>query len=162
MARFWTDKDGNGKPLTDGRVCLVITSDEPNIPDIRTYGRDKDEVLDKLARTTETAQATINRLRKSSPASPQAGAAPPQPHNAAPATSRVSADEQAQATVDLSNPAKAPEALKTLLRAGGVDIDEAQRNHGGIRNSRLIHAISGCWSIAYSCVMVFAVSRSKR
>lgn len=134
MARFWSDKDANGKPLTDGRVCLVITNDDDRtLPALRTYGRDKDEVLEKLARTTETAQATISRLRKT-PA-PSAPATPTAP------ASRVSADEQARATADLSNPAKAPEAVKVLLRAGGVDVDEAQR----IQEGRRIAALAQEW-----------------
>lgn len=113
MARFWDPNDGNGKPLTDGRVCLVITSDEnPNMPPIRTYGRDKDEVLEKLAKTTETAQSEIDRLRRKP--------APP----AAPAPARVSADEQARATADLGDPSKSPAAIKTLLRAVGVDVEQ--------------------------------------
>jgi hypothetical protein len=113
MSRRWSDTDANGHKLTDGRVCLVIESDDPNLPPIYTYGKDKDEVLEKLAHTTETAQATIQRLRSApkTPATPRRG---------------ITADERARATVDLANPAKSGEALKTLLRGEGVDVD-AQR-----------------------------------
>lgn len=132
MARYWSDKDGNGQKLTDGRICLVIEPADPSLPTIRTYGKDEKEVLDKIANTAETAQAEIHRLRK----------APPTPHTSAPAASpatgaRVSADEQARATVDLNNPAKAPDAIKTLLRAGGVDVDQDQREREGRRISAL-------------------------
>ena len=118
MARRWDDKDANGNQLTDGRVCLVIEPDDPTLPAIRTYGRDKDEVLDKLAVTTETGQATIHRLRSAAPAQPS----PSKP--AVVATRGITADEQARATADLSNPAKAPDAIKTLLRGAGVDVDQ--------------------------------------
>lgn len=124
MARYWDDKDGNGKTLTDGRLCLVIESDDPNLPDIRTYGRDKEEVLDKVAKTAETAQAEIHRLRNARPAATPSRSAPEVPASGAP--SRLTADEQARATVDLSNPAKVGNALKTILRGEGFDID-AQR-----------------------------------
>lgn len=113
--RFWEDKDGNGKALTDGRVCLVIRPDDPSMPEIRTYGRDKDEVLEKVAKTAETAQAEIHRLRGAKSAPSSGAAASPAP--------RVTADEQARATADLSDPSKSPEAIKTLLRASGVPID---------------------------------------
>lgn len=123
--RYWDDKDGNGKPLTDGRVCLVIKSDDTSMPEMRTYGLDKDEVLEKVAKTAETAQAEIHRLRNQ-----KAGPSP------APAP-RATADELARATADLSDPAKSPEALATLLRAAGVPVDkikaeEAARRVAGI------------------------------
>ena len=126
--RDWDDKDGNGKKLTDGRVCLVIEPDDQNLPDIRTYGRDKDEVLEKVAKTAETAQAEIHRLRNSrSAATPPARTIPPNgaaPSSAAPSTRlTLTADETARATADLSNPAKSSEAVKTLLRGAGVDVD---------------------------------------
>jgi hypothetical protein len=116
MARYWSDKDANGRLLTDGRVCLVIAPEDPNLPKQYTYGTNKDEVLEKLALTVETGQATIHKLRHDKPASSAAPAAPA-------ATSAVTADEVARATADLSNPAKAGEGVKTLLRSQGVDVD---------------------------------------
>src|ERR1700733_13901571 len=101
MALFWDDKDGQGKLLTDGRVCLVIKPDDPNLPEIRTYGANKEQVLEKVARTAETAQAEIHRLRSASARNPSVAAAP------AAASPALTADQQAQATADLQNPAKA-------------------------------------------------------
>lgn len=117
--RFWDDKDANGSQLTDGRICLVIRSEEtPDMPEIRVYGKDKEEVLDKVARTAETAQAQIHRMRQQ----------PPQ----VPTTTRTAAAPAANAAVaaavvDLTNPDKAPGAIKTLLKAAGVDVDQQQR-----------------------------------
>jgi hypothetical protein len=119
--RYWTDKDASGSKLTDGRICLVIKSDtDPDMPEIRTYGHDKEEVLDKVAKTAETAQSTIHRMRNQPPATP---APAPAPRPATPNGDAV----VAAAVADLSNPAKAPAAIKTLLRAGGVDVDQPVR-----------------------------------
>ncbi len=127
MSRYWADTDGHGNKLTDGRVCLVIEPDDPALPTIRTYGRDKDEVLDKVAHTAETAQSTITRLR-SSQVQPSPQVSPASPAVAAPNSTRrrLTADEQAQATADLSNPAKSPAAVRALLREAGVDVDQMQ------------------------------------
>lgn len=133
MARYWDDKDGNGKKLTDGRVCLVIEPDDQSLPTIRTYGRDRDEVLEKVAKTAETAQAEISRLRRA-PASAVVPAT-------ASAPARPTAGETAQATADLSNPAKAPEAIKTLLRTVGVDVDKLKLDE----DARRISVIATEW-----------------
>lgn len=118
MRSYWDDTNANGKPLTDGRKCFVVDSEDPNLPVIRTYGRTEEEVLEKVARTVGTGQAEINRLRSARPATSERTA----PAHSAPAT--LTADEQARATADLSNPAKAPEAIKTLLRGVGFDVDK--------------------------------------
>ena len=119
--RFWDDKDGNGAKLTDGRICLVIRSDDnPDMPEMRTYGKDKDEVLDKIAKTAETAQGQIHRMRKA-PANP-----PPLRPTTAPAANSTNSDV-VTAVADMANPQKAPQAIKTLLRAAGVDVDRQAR-----------------------------------
>jgi hypothetical protein len=118
MARFWSDEDANGVKLTDGRICLVIQN--PEMPEIRTYGKDREEVLDKLANTTETAQLQIQRMRKTSASIP-----PPNPAarpTGAPAATQTTSD-LVTAVADLANPQKAPQAVKTLLKAAGVDVD---------------------------------------
>ncbi len=120
--RFWDDKDANGNKLTDGRVCLVIQN--PDMPEIRTYGKDKDEVLDKLANTAETAQLQISRMRKTSSSAPPASPAA-RPTGAPPANAPNG--DLVTAVADLANPQKAPQAIKTLLRAGGVDVDRQAR-----------------------------------
>jgi hypothetical protein len=117
--RFWDDKDGVGNKLSDGRICLVIQSDDdPDMPEIRTYGKDKEEILDKVAKTAETAQGQIHRLRKQPAISalPRPAAASPTP----PGTDLVIA------VAELSNPAKAGQAIKTLLKSAGVDVDRDQ------------------------------------
>ena len=111
--RFWDDKDGNGNKLTDGRICLVIQSDDnPDMPEIRTYGKDKEEILDKIAKTAETAQGQIHRMRKS-----------PSPPPPPPAAARAAAPDALKiAASDLSK----PENIKTLLKSVGVDVDQQQ------------------------------------
>ena len=130
--RFWSNEDANGNQLTDGRICLVIRSDDnPDMSDIRTYGKDKDEVLDKVAKTAETAQGQIHRMRKT-PASTPAAVRPP----VAPAAS-ASTGDLVTAVADLSNPQKAPQAIKTLLKAAGVDVDQ-QAMQQRLRNAAVI------------------------
>jgi hypothetical protein len=116
MSRRWENSEVPGRGT---RHCLVIDPEDGTHP-IRTYGWSQEEVLDKVAHTAETAQAMINRQRQqlARPAAPSAPAA------AAPAPKTVSAEEQLEATRDLTNPAKAPAAVKTLLRAAGVDVDK--------------------------------------
>jgi hypothetical protein len=116
MRQYWDNQDVPGRGT---RLCLVMDPEDGTHP-IRTYGKDKDEILEKVARTAATAQQVITRQRANPPANGN-GSAPQPP--AQPARPKVTADEQMQATADLSNPAKAPGAIKTLLRAGGVDMD---------------------------------------
>lgn len=119
--RTWEDKDGSGNKLTDGRLCLVIKSDEnPDMPEIRVYGKDKEEILDKIAKTVETGQGQIHRMRSTPPSSPARAAA-----------SASQPTDIAIAVADLTNPLKAPAAIKTLLKAGGVDVDAAAIREAG-------------------------------
>lgn len=120
--RYW---ENDGKPIdASGRLCFVIDP-EDGTGAIRTYGRTRDEVMEKLAKTAETGQAMINRQRMQ-PVVATPAAATPQP--AAVKRAEVTADEQMQATADLQNPAKAPAAIKTLMRAGGFDVDAQVRD----------------------------------
>lgn len=107
MARRWDNQEVAGRGT---KFCLVIDPEDGTNP-IRTYGWSKDEVLEKVAKTAETAQQVINRQRAGAPAA-----------QVRPAT--ISSEEQMQATADLSNPAKAPDAIKTLLRGAGFDVDQ--------------------------------------
>ena len=130
MARFWSGKDANGKALTDGRVCYVIESDvaatDPNWqPPIYTYGKDREEVFEKLANTAQTAQSQIHRMRKAPAATPPAA---PAARPAAAASTDV-----AKAVSDLSNPVLAGNAVKTLLRSVGVDVDRQLREDAANR-----------------------------
>jgi hypothetical protein len=103
-------------------MCLVISSDsDPSMPPIFTYGKSKEEILDKLAVTTETAQSTIHQLRKTP-------AIPARPSTPAPGTGTVGVPDLAKAVTDLQNPATAQGAIKTLLRSVGVDPDASARD----------------------------------
>jgi hypothetical protein len=119
--RYWDDKDGNGNKLTDGRMCLVIKSDtDPDMPEIRTYGKDKEEILDKVAGTAETAQSTIHRLRRQKPA-PVATATP-----ARPAAPVVSAEDQKK--------------FRETAAAVGLDVDQQVRERGAQRVANVCEA----------------------
>jgi hypothetical protein len=107
--RFWDDKDANGSQLTDGRICLVIRSEEtPDMPEIRVYGKDKEEVLDKVARTAETAQAQIHRMRQQ----------PPVPTTRVTTAAPAANAAVAAAVADLSNPEKRTGSNKDALEGG--------------------------------------------
>jgi hypothetical protein len=139
--RYWDDKDANGNKLTDGRICLVIKSDDnPDMPEIRTYGKDKEEVLDKVAKTAETAQGQIYRMRKT-PSNPPANR-PAVPASSAPAGS----GDLVTAVADLANPAKAGQAVKTLLKSVGVDVDQQQR----LQALRNVAALAEKWEREHS------------
>lgn len=114
--RRWENTEVAGRGT---KFCLVMDPEDGTHP-IRTYGWSMEEVLDKVAKTAEAAQQVINRQRAAKPAPATAAGAV----LAAPPARAVTADEQMQATVDLGNPAKAPEAMRTLLRAGGIDVDK--------------------------------------
>jgi hypothetical protein len=120
MARWW---ENNGEPLADGRLCLVVDP-EDGTHKLRTYGRTKEEVLDKLSRSYEHGQRLIGKLRTSpgetAPARAAVAAAP------APST-RLSADEQMTATFELSDPSKAPGAIVRLVQhATGLNLNAMQ------------------------------------
>lgn len=123
MANHFTDTDAHGNKLTDGRLCYVIENDDPTFPPIRIYGRTEKEILEKAARTIETGQTEINRLRTSRATQTTTPAASVPPNAAAGGPQRLTADQRAAATADLSNPAKSSQAVKALLRDEGVDVD---------------------------------------
>lgn len=123
--RTWENIEVPGRGT---KFCLVMDPEDGTHP-IRTYGWTKDEVLEKVAKTAETAQQVINRQRIQSaqPPARQSGDAPPPPPAATTAGTgpkRLTADERMQATLDLSNPAKSPEAIRALLRDSGIDVDK--------------------------------------
>jgi hypothetical protein len=116
MKAFWTDTRPNGQPVESGTVCWVTDLEDGTHP-IYTYGRDQGEVLEKLAR--QNANAQIALVRKSSTQSSSAAAqAPPPPR-------QISADQVMQATVDLEDPAKAGQAISTLVEsATGLNLQQ--------------------------------------
>lgn len=110
--RRWENQEVAGRGT---KFCLVIDPEDGTQP-IRTYGWSTEEVLDKVAKTAEAAQQLINRQRS-------AQATPPVRTTPEPPRAAVTPEEQMTATADLQNPAKAPAAIKTLLRAEGIDVD---------------------------------------
>ena len=119
MSRRWDNKEVPGRGT---KYCLVIDPEDGTHP-IRTYGWSVEEVLDKVANTAETAQQVINRQRAAaSSASPnvvtRTTEVRPTP------TTKLTPDEQMRATSDLSDPAKSPEAIGTLLRGVGIDVNK--------------------------------------
>jgi hypothetical protein len=114
MSRHWEDN------RSDGRLCLVIDPEDGTHPQ-RVYGQDKDEILEKMARTAEHATRHIAAL-KSQPAPP-----PTRPAAQAAPTPRkpLTADQTMQYTSDMQNPAKAPAAVRALVNeATGGALDE--------------------------------------
>lgn len=124
--RYW---ENDGKPITDGsgRFCLVMDPEDGTHP-IRTYGRTKEEVYEKVARTAETAQAQINRMRNAPAAAAPSGAAAPSAP-LAPRRATVTAGEIMEASQAITNgeTAKMANAVKTLLRSEGFDVDELRQ-----------------------------------
>jgi hypothetical protein len=115
---FWSDTRANGQPLQAGTVCFVTDLEDGTHP-IYTYGKNQEEVLEKLAMQNANAQLALAR-RAANGTPPAAPATPPR---------SVSADEIMQATADLQNPAKAGAAVATLYEAAtGIDPVQQARN----------------------------------
>jgi len=150
MARTWLN---DGKPDQSGRLCLEIDPEDGTHP-LRVWGRTREEILDKAAKTVEHGQRTISELRGqltttrpggssepngSGTARPATGAAstPPKP-------APLSAGEQMALTADLSNPAKAPAALTRLIESHtGFDFSSFANQE----TVKRIAAIQTAWSI---------------
>jgi hypothetical protein len=129
--------------LGDGRERLVIDAEDGTNP-MYVYGKDREEILEKLATTVETGQSTIQRLRSTVAATPTASNsahAPaqgaPQGPAAAPRRAQPTADDVMVAAADITNPAKAPQAARTLLRAAGIDVDGMVRDQSASRVARV-------------------------
>ena len=114
MNGYWAETRPNGKPLEEGQVCWVTQME--GINPIYTYGKSKDEVIEKLARTNANAQAALaRRSQQPSPAAPATPAAP---------RPSMSADDVMRATQDLKDPATAGRAVVQLVQEySGVDLD---------------------------------------
>lgn len=113
---YWATERLNGKPLEPGTVCWVTEVDGQN--PIATYGKDADEVIQKLSLNQAHYQAAMARRAAAAPAAP--GTSTP----AAPAPrKRMTNDEIFQATADAQNPAKAADAMVRLVSdATGIDL----------------------------------------
>lgn len=117
MKRYWAN---DGQPLNDGRLCYVIDLEDGTNP-IRTYGQTRDEVFEKITNTTAHAQATIARSARESRSTPAQGTPAPTFQR------RLSPEEQMAVTADLSNPAKAPQAIVRLFESQtGLSVEQMQ------------------------------------
>ena len=117
MKQGWAN---NGQPLEDGRLCYVIDLEDGSRP-IKTYGKSVEDVLEKVARTAAHAEVAYTTAKPTAPGPVLRTPAPP-------TRKTMTADEQMIATADLSNPAKAPQAVARLLdEATGLSVEEMQR-----------------------------------
>lgn len=132
MARHW-------EKINDGRECLVIDQEDGTSP-MRVYGRTREEILEKLANSVETGQRMIDKMRTTKPAERAATPAPA----AAPAKRQApSPDEVMVAAADITNPARAGQAAKTLLRSIGIDPDKMAARDLAERNATVCRAWNG-------------------
>jgi hypothetical protein len=142
MARTWLN---DGKPLEDGRLCLLIDP-EDGTQAIRVWGRSREEILEKAAKTVEHGARTISQLRSqlnhkttTAPTTPTMTAATRPP-------TTLSAAERMQATADLDDPAKAPAAVTRLIQhQTGVDFDSIRQKETIER----ISTIQANWSYSH-------------
>lgn len=121
MKAYWLN---NGEPLTEGKHAGRygrVTDLEDGTNPVTTYGASKDEVMGKIERTMMHAQQHMARAAAPKPP------APANPPKTAPAVRRtqLTPEETMQATADLTDPAKAPQAVRRLVEsATGLNFDE--------------------------------------
>jgi hypothetical protein len=140
--RTWMN---DGQPMEDGRMCLIIDPENGTQP-IRVWGRSKDEILEKAAKTVEHGARTISELRsKITPSSTPAASSNPAPQIIPPRQPALSVEETMRLTADLANPAKAPAAVTRLIEAEtGLDLKGMKRQ---ATMERIAH-IQAQWSIS--------------
>lgn len=110
---YWSDKRPNGQPLEPGTVCWITEVEGEN--PIATYGRNTEEVMNKLSYTLGHTQAELARKANGGPR--PVATVPAQPRK------RMDANEIFQATTDLNNPNRAGDALVALVEdATGVNL----------------------------------------
>lgn len=125
MKTYWTQTRANGQPIAPYKFCYVTDLEDGTHP-IYTYGNTQEEVFDKIARQNGNAQLAM-AARKTAAAATSSTAVPPTPP--APRT-KLTGDQVMRATQDLTDPAKAPGAVASLVQdATGVDLQQmAQQN----------------------------------
>lgn len=132
MARFW---ENNGQPLNDGRFCYVIDPEDGTHP-LRMYGATKEEALEKATKSLEHGQRLITQLRTQPRAA--ASSAPPAVPEQPARNTRLTPDEIMTAAADISNPAKAADAVTKLVQhATGVDLKAQAARDAEIRMANL-------------------------
>ena len=115
-AGYWSPTRLNGAPLEAGTVCWVTTV--PGQNPIPIYGKNAQEVIEKLSAAQAYAQAELARRTPNPAATPVVTEIPQ-------GRQRLTADEIAQNTSDLGNPAKAGQAVAALVEdATGIDLKE--------------------------------------
>lgn len=124
MIQGWSDTDARGKALPAGKLAYYVDPEDGSGA-MFTYGNSVDEILQKMGKTAGTAQMTLQQERSRSTAPRPSGTPAP----AAPAGRRaLTADEQMAAVRDLGNPAKAPQALVSLIESEtGLDVESLTR-----------------------------------
>jgi len=116
MKAEWTETRPNGQPITPGTFCRRIDLEDGTHP-IYVYGATQAEVMEKIEQMNANAQLALQAAR--------ARTAPARQPAPAPQRAPISADQVMQATVDLGNPAKAGEAIETLIEARtGLSVSE--------------------------------------
>jgi hypothetical protein len=126
--------------LPDGRFRLVIDPEDGTQPQY-TYGKDKDEILEKVTRTAEHAARWIAPQKQNSSSAPLPKASSAE--RVAPARKPMTADEQMRATSDLSNPAKAPQAVASLVNeATGGALDRLKQFEEKERRQQAANALA--------------------
>jgi hypothetical protein len=121
MKYGWSETKPNGQPLEPGTFCWITDLEDGSHP-IATYGRNQDEVTEKLGRQNAHAQAAMAAgTRPATVPGTTTPAAPP----AAAARFRLTADQVMQYTEDLKNPAKSSEAI-VMLQANATGVDPAR------------------------------------
>lgn len=117
MRTYWSETRPNGQPIDPGTVCLVSDLEDGTHPQY-TYGKDREEVLEKIARNNMSTQAEMARRNTVAPTVVQ------------PTSTRMTADERAQAMVERDNPATAGAAMARLIKDDtGVDLEQQAMNN---------------------------------
>lgn len=114
MKMEWVTTRPNGKPIESGTFCRVLDMEDGTNP-IYYYGKTEEEVYDKIGLNNMHAQRALARRAEASPQSNNPSPIAPR--------KRMTVDETMRATTDLQNPAKAAEAVTSLVQdATGIDL----------------------------------------
>jgi len=134
MATHWLNE---GKPLADGRICLIIDPEDGTDP-LRIWGQTTDDVLAKAAKTVEHGARTITRLRTQSHPPATSGTSNGGATTTAQVPTSLTPSQQIQLTADLTNPNKAPAAVVKLMQhETGINFEEQAREAIKLRISTM-------------------------